>query len=146
MQIECLFHNLSGFNFTTHHFDTDMFVGSELLSSAVTKTPRDTPWPNRVASTVGAQMPEAYDGENLFMAEALIQGNGNAMKLAVLRMLLFRISNNLAFLGRGARNALETFRKIAAPSHDWSPVISAMGGSTSESIIEKVFEAAVIHN
>ncbi|RYP51343.1 hypothetical protein DL768_003347 [Monosporascus sp. mg162] len=132
----------------SHHVDTNMLVVSSLSPSTIHWTLRDTRGPSRFAAAIGIQMPEAYDGENLAIAEALVQGNGNTAKLAALRMLLFQISNNLTDLQYKyiATTIFETFREMAMSNHEWPLMLSAMRGPTSESINEKVFAAAVIHD
>ncbi|RYP61874.1 hypothetical protein DL769_007527 [Monosporascus sp. CRB-8-3] len=132
----------------SHHVDTNMLAVSSLLPSSIHSTLRDTRGPSRLAAAIGIQMPEAYDGENLATAEALIQGNGNTAKQAALRMLLFQISNNLTDLSYydTATTIFKTFRGMAMSNHEWPLMLSGLRGPTSESIIEKVFAAAVIHD
>ncbi|RYP68044.1 hypothetical protein DL771_006885 [Monosporascus sp. 5C6A] len=137
------------FNLTpSHHIDTNMLAVSSLLPSTIQSTLGDTRGPSRLAAAIGIQMPEAYDGENLAIAEALVQGNGNTAKLAALRMLLFQISNNLTNLRPKDRATtfFEIFRGMATSNHEWPLMLSAMRGPTSESIVEKVFAVAVSHD
>ncbi|RYP10538.1 hypothetical protein DL764_000591 [Monosporascus ibericus] len=133
----------------SHHVDTNTLAVTSLLPSTIHPTLRDIRGPSQLAAAIGIQMPESYGGENLAIAEALIQGNGNTAKLAALRMLLFQISNNLVDVEYNkdrATTIFEAFRGMATSNHEWPLMLSAMRDPTSESIINKVFAAAVIHN
>ncbi|KAK9796520.1 hypothetical protein SCARD494_04222 [Seiridium cardinale] len=110
--------------------------------SAVSKVISNESNVNQVATSLGIFMPELYDGEHLLRSQVLTKGHHGASTHAIMRLLIYSISNNM----HGNFRAFETINLVRDSGilqmRD-EQYFSIAHEVTLKALLEKTFNAAI---